>query len=284
VGCGGGLPRIAYSRNWALDAAFFVPAPRISSVWAHSPSKAARTWRVRTHAERGPAMDCLTLRIRVIGPSTRRYHNDALKIPSFDTLTLESDVHLVRETGAERDTALGCLTLRIREIGPSARRFSCQRLECPLFWRTHRQKRRVLSAWGPTPSGIRPWTASHCVFTKLGPRLGDITTTPRRFPLLTRPPWIVMYICRVRPGQCVTRRWAASLCVFAKLGPRRGDFRTSTSGTPWFGALTVHSGAYLARGDPSRAGRGGGLPRIAHSRNWALDSAIAQRRLEDSLF
>ena len=83
-------------------------------------------------------MDCLTLRIRVIGPSTRRYHNDASKIPSFDTLTLKSDVHLVRETGAERDTALDCLALRIREIGTSARRFSCQRVEYPLFWRTHR--------------------------------------------------------------------------------------------------------------------------------------------------
>ena len=83
-------------------------------------------------------MDCLTLRIRVIGPSTQRYHNDALKIPSFDTLTLESDVTLVRETGAERDTALGRLALRIREIGPSARRFSCQHVEYSLVWRAHR--------------------------------------------------------------------------------------------------------------------------------------------------
>jgi hypothetical protein len=138
AGRGGGLPRIAYSRSWAVDAAIFVPAPRISSVLAHSPSKAALTWRVRTHAEWGPAMDSFTLRIRVIGPSTRRYHNDASKIPSFDTFTLESDVLLVRETGAERDTALGCLALRIREIGPSARRFSCQHVEYSLVWRTHR--------------------------------------------------------------------------------------------------------------------------------------------------
>jgi hypothetical protein len=70
---------------------------------------------------------------------------DASNIPCFDTLTLDSDVHLVRETGAERGMAADCLALRIR------------------------------------------------------------------------------------------------------------DFRASTSSTPWFGALTVHSGAYLARGDPSRA-------------------------------
>jgi hypothetical protein len=174
AGCGGGLTRIAYSRNWALGAAIFVPARRIFSGLAHSPSKAARTWRVGTHAERDPAVDCLAL--------------------------------------------------RIREIGPSARRFSCQRVNYPLFWGTHRPKRRVLGSWEPTPSGIRPWTASHC--------------------------------------------------AFAKLGPRRGDFRANTSNTPWFGALTVHSGEYLARGDPSRAGRGGGLPRIAYSRNWAVDAAF----------
>jgi len=83
-------------------------------------------------------MDSFTLRIRVIGPSTRRYHNDASKIPSFDTFTLESDVLLVRETGAERDTALGCLALLIREIGPSARLFSCQHVEYSLAWRAHR--------------------------------------------------------------------------------------------------------------------------------------------------
>ena len=67
-------------------------------------------------------------------------------------------------TQVERDVAVDCLALRIRQIGPSTQRFSCQRLECPLIWRTLRQKRRVLGAWGPTPSGVRPWTASHCTF------------------------------------------------------------------------------------------------------------------------
>jgi hypothetical protein len=40
----------------------------------------------------------------------------------------------------------------------------------------------------------------------------------------------------------------------------------------------------LARGNPSRAGCGGGLSRIAYLRNWALDSAISRRHTEDSSF
>ena len=114
AGCGGGLPCIAHSRNWALSAAIFVPTRRIFPGLARSPSRAARIWRVGTQAE--------------------------------------------------RDVAVDCLALRIREVGPSTQRFLCQRLEYPLFWRSHRQKRRVLGAWEPTPSGVRPWTASHCAF------------------------------------------------------------------------------------------------------------------------
>jgi hypothetical protein len=147
----------------------------MSSDLAHSPSKAARTWRVGTHAERGPAVDGLPLHIRVIGPSTWRYHNDASKMPSFDTLALKSDVHLVRETGAERDTALDCLALRIREnVGPSTRRYHDDASKIPPFY-----------------------------------------------------------------------------------------------------TLAMKSYVRLARGDPSRVGCGGGLPRIAYSRNWALDTAIS---------
>ena len=41
--------------------------------------------------------------------------------------------------------------------------------------------------------------------------------------------------------------------------------------------LDVESGVYLVLGDPSRAGRGGGLPRIAHSRNWALEGTSFQQ-------
>jgi len=83
VGCGVGLLCIAYSRNWALDAAISVPTRRIFPVLERSPSKAAHTWRVETQAEWGAALDCFALRIREIGPSTRRYHDDATKIPLF---------------------------------------------------------------------------------------------------------------------------------------------------------------------------------------------------------
>jgi hypothetical protein len=66
------------------------------------------------------------------------------------------------------------------------------------------------------------------------------------------------------------RRWTAPHCVFAKLGPRRGDFRANTPNIPCFGGLTVGSGAYLSRRDPSRVGRGVGLPRIVYSQNLVL--------------
>jgi hypothetical protein len=96
AGCGGGLPHSAYSRNWALGAAIFVPARRRFLVLTRSPSKAVRIWRVGTRAEQDTAVDCLALRIREIGPLTQRYHDAASKIPSFGALTVESDVRLVR--------------------------------------------------------------------------------------------------------------------------------------------------------------------------------------------
>ena len=52
-------------------------------------------WCMGTKAEQGAATDCLALRIREIGPSTRRYHDDAPKISPFDTLAVENDVRLV---------------------------------------------------------------------------------------------------------------------------------------------------------------------------------------------
>jgi len=54
--------------------------------------------------------------------------------------------------------------------------------------------------------------------------------------------------------------------------------------TSCFDTFAVESDVCLARENPSRAGSGVGLPRIAYSRNWALDSAISRRQLEDSLF
>jgi hypothetical protein len=50
---------------------------------------------METGAEPDAALDCLALHIREIGPSTRRYHDDASKIPPFATLAKDSDVRLV---------------------------------------------------------------------------------------------------------------------------------------------------------------------------------------------
>ena len=41
-------------------------------------------------------MDCIALSIREVGPSTRRSHDDASKIPCFDTLTVEIGMCLAR--------------------------------------------------------------------------------------------------------------------------------------------------------------------------------------------
>jgi hypothetical protein len=220
---------------------------------------------------------------------------------------------------------LDCLPLRIREIGPSARRFSYQYVEDSLFWRDHRRKWRELGAWGPTLSGVRRWTASHCVFAKLGPRLGDITTTPRRFRLLTRSPRRVMCVRYVgtkterdvavdclalrireigpstRPISCQRvedslfwrarrRKWrvfwrigtqaerdAALDCLalrIREIGPSTRRYHDDASKLPYFDTLALESDVRLVRGDPSRAGCGGGLPRVVYSRKCALDAAI----------
>jgi hypothetical protein len=134
--------------------------------------------------------------------------------------------------------------LCIREIGSSTRRFSYKRVDHSLFLRDHRRKRSVLGAWKPELSRMRRWTASHCTFAKLGPRLGDITTTPRRFPLLPRSPRIVTCDWCVETG---AERDAALVCLALR------TFRDLHNIVCW-------------------------------TRNWTLDSAISRRRFEDSPF
>ena len=84
AGCGVGLPRIAYSRNWALDSAIsrrrFEDSPIIMT---RSPWRVMCDWRVGTQAERDAAADCLELRIREIGPSTRRFPCQSAKYSLF---------------------------------------------------------------------------------------------------------------------------------------------------------------------------------------------------------
>ena len=51
---------------------------------------------METQAERDTAVGYLAVSIRQIGPSTRRFHAAASKIPSFDTLTVYIGMRLVR--------------------------------------------------------------------------------------------------------------------------------------------------------------------------------------------
>ena len=54
-------------------------------------------WCLETRAQWDPAVGCLELRIRQIGPSNRRAHAGASKISAFDMLTVESVIYLVRD-------------------------------------------------------------------------------------------------------------------------------------------------------------------------------------------
>jgi hypothetical protein len=200
----------------------FAPRRRIFSVLALSQSQVARIRREGIQVERDAAVDCLALRIREIGPSTCRFSTRRIFAVLARSPSRAARIWRVG-TQAERDAAADCIALRIREIGPSARRFSCQRVEDSLCWRARRRERRVLGAWGPKPSGVRRWTASHCVFAKLGPRLGNIATTPRRFSLLTCSPWRAVCFWCVETGaewDAATRLSSTACFCFAKSAPR----------------------------------------------------------------
>jgi len=73
VGCGVGLLRIAYSRNWALDSAISRRRHEDSPLLTCSPWRVMCHWCVETGAEWDAAVDCPALRIREIGSSTRRF-------------------------------------------------------------------------------------------------------------------------------------------------------------------------------------------------------------------
>ena len=69
-----------------------------------------------------------------------------------------------------------------------------------------------------------------------------------------------------------------------EIGPLTRRFHDDASKIPCLDTLIVESDMCLVLGDRSRVGCGVGLPRIAHSRSWALDSAISRRRFEYSFF
>ena len=80
----------------------------------------------KTLATSDPAVDCLVLRIRKMGPSNRRAHAGASKIPARDTLIVESGMFLVIGNlsragcggGLPRIAHYGTSNRRIRIAGP----------------------------------------------------------------------------------------------------------------------------------------------------------------------
>ena len=62
-----------------------------------------------------------------------------------------------------------------------------------------------------------------------------------------------------------------------QIGPSNRRAHAGASKIPAFHMLADESCVFLVFGDPSRAGCGGGLPRIAHSGNWTLEGASFQR-------
>ena len=69
-------------------------------------------------------------------------------------------------------------------------------------------------------------------FAILGPRLGDFTTPPRRFPGLHahRLGWYMFGAWR--PKLSGMRRWVGSYCVFRRIGPRKRDLTTTPRRLP----------------------------------------------------
>ena len=101
-------------------------------------------------------------------------------------------------------------------------------------------------------------------FAELGPQKRDVTSAPRRFPVLTQPQSRLIYVWCVE----TQAEWdAAAGCLalrFSPNGPSKTVCHDDTSKIPCFGTITVGSDTYLVLGDVSRAGCGARLPRIAY--------------------
>jgi len=115
-------------------------------------------------------------------------------------------------------------------------------------------------------------------------RRGDFRASLWKSPTLARLP---LSPARIWCLETRAERDAVLGCLalrIIEIGPSMRQFPCLTLEGPYFGALTVDNHACFVLRDVIRAGCSAGLPRIAYYRNWALDSAISRRRLEDSLF
>jgi len=117
-------------------------------------------------------------------------------------------------------------------------------------------------------------TASHCGFRQMGPRKRDVTSAPQIFPLLTQSPSGLECV------RCVETKaeWDAAVdCLAVSISPYWALKRTIFAPGPFELRLVaindVNAYVYLMFGNASRAGCGGGLPRIECFAEWDLDSA-----------
>ena len=80
-------------------------------------------------SELDAAVDCLALRIRRIGPSKRRCHVGASKIPNFDTLTVEINACLMRDDVSRKSCGGGMPRMAYFPEWALEKAISCCRLE-----------------------------------------------------------------------------------------------------------------------------------------------------------
>jgi len=159
-------------------------------------------------------------------------------------------------------------------LGPRLGDFTTTPRRFPVF--TH-SRWRVMYVWCVETRAERE-AALGCLalrIREIGPRIGDFTTTPRRFPVLTRSSWRVIHVwCMENRAE----RDAAVGCLalrICQIGPSTRRFHDYAPKIPCFDTFTVESDVCLVRENPGGAGCDVGLPRIAYSRNWSLDSPIS---------
>ena len=103
----------------------------------------------------------------------------------------------------------------------------------------------------PSQVGCGGGMARIVYFVELGLRKHDVTTKPRRFPVLTRPSSRLEYV------RCVETqaKWDAAAdsleFVFRRIGASKTRCHDDTSKIPCFKTITVEVGMCSARGDPS---------------------------------
>jgi CRISPR/Cas system-associated endoribonuclease Cas2 len=102
---------------------------------------------------------------------------------------------------------------------PSNRRVRPRALQYRRGSFIHRDRIRLIHVCEREWRRIRRYGALHCAFAKQGPQIDELTTAPRRFPLLTRSPPIVVCIWYV---EVRAERDAAEYCLtlrIRKIGP-----------------------------------------------------------------